>query len=165
MKYVVERAGKTHELEVELAGEVCRVRAADGTVTELQLRTLADGRRLAITPWGDLELQSVRLPGELWVESPGQRLYGRVERVRPTTGREPAQRDLGVVRAPMAGKLLRVAVAVGERVSAGQVLAVIEAMKMENALTAPLAGIVTEVAAQAPTTLEKGALILKVEAK
>ncbi len=165
MKYLVERAGKTHELEVELAGNICRVRAADGTVTQIELESLPDGRRRAITPWGNIEFRSVRLPGELWLDAPGQRLHARVERVRPATGREAAPGNIGELRAPMAGKLLRIAVAVGERVSAGQVLAVIEAMKMENALAAPVAGTVTEIAVQAPAALEKGALLLKVEAE
>jgi biotin carboxyl carrier protein len=41
---------------------------------------------------------------------------------------------------------------------------VIEAMKMENELLAPLSGVVVEVAVTAPATIERGALILKVEA-
>ena len=101
---------------------------------------------------------------QLWADIAGRRVHARVERVRASSGRGDARAGLGVVCAPMAGKLLRVAVQLGERVSAGQLVAVIEAMKMENALTSPLAGVVSTIAVQAPSTLDKGALILEIEA-
>ena len=43
----------------------------------------------------------------------------------------------GLVRAPMHGKVLSILVEKGERVTRGQRLAIIEAMKMEHTLTAP----------------------------
>ena len=48
------------------------------------------------------------------------------------------------IRAPMNGRLVAVAVEEGERVEAGQRLAVVEAMKMEHALVAPHAGVVRD---------------------
>ncbi|MGH7722279.1 MAG: biotin/lipoyl-containing protein, partial [Candidatus Dormibacteria bacterium] len=56
----------------------------------------------------------------------------------------PAVRE-GTVTAPMQGLILRVAVAVGDTVELGQVVAVLEAMKMQNDLTATRAGTVTAV--------------------
>ncbi len=47
--------------------------------------------------------------------------------------------------APMPGKIIAVSVAVGDEVSAGQTLVVLEAMKMEHSLTAPEDGVVAEV--------------------
>ena len=46
----------------------------------------------------------------------------------------------GAVKAPMHGRLIALAVEDGQTVEAGQRLAVVEAMKMEHALTAPRAG-------------------------
>ena len=51
----------------------------------------------------------------------------------------------GGVTAPIAGKVLRVAVTVGATVSAGDVLIVLEAMKMENEIKAPADGAVKEI--------------------
>jgi acetyl/propionyl-CoA carboxylase alpha subunit len=51
----------------------------------------------------------------------------------------------GVVMTPMPGRIVSVSVAAGDSVAAGQILVVLEAMKMEHALTAPAAGIVAEV--------------------
>ncbi|MEM9492685.1 MAG: biotin/lipoyl-containing protein, partial [Myxococcota bacterium] len=56
-----------------------------------------------------------------------------------------AQAEGGLV-APMPGKVIKVLVSPGEKVAAGQTLAVLEAMKMEHALTAPHDGEVSEVA-------------------
>jgi 3-methylcrotonyl-CoA carboxylase alpha subunit len=68
----------------------------------------------------------------------------------------------GAVVAPMHGRLVALAVADGETVEAGQRLAVLEAMKMEHALTAPRAGVVALAAFKAGDTVEQGALILTV---
>ncbi len=51
----------------------------------------------------------------------------------------------GGVAAQLSGRVLRVAVAAGETVEAGQLLVVLEAMKMENEITAPRAGVVKDV--------------------
>jgi pyruvate carboxylase subunit B len=59
-------------------------------------------------------------------------------------GAMPATRE-GTVVAPMQGLILKVAVAVGDTVALGDVVAVLEAMKMQNDVTATRAGTVTEV--------------------
>jgi pyruvate carboxylase subunit B len=59
-------------------------------------------------------------------------------------GGRPVIRE-GTVVAPMQGLILRVAVAVGDHVDLGDVVAVLEAMKMQNDVTATRAGVVREV--------------------
>lgn len=68
----------------------------------------------------------------------------------------------GAVRAPMQGTLLRVKVKPGEKVKTGQVLAVLEAMKMENDIVAPRDGTVKQVLVQAGQTVQAGAGIVVV---
>ena len=63
----------------------------------------------------------------------------------------------------MPGKVVRLFVAVGDAVQAGQGLAVVEAMKMENEIAAPRAGRVTEVAVAAGQTVESGAKLVVLE--
>ena len=48
-------------------------------------------------------------------------------------------------KAPMPGQILMLAAAEGDEVQEGQHLAVLEAMKMENDITAPKAGVIKEV--------------------
>jgi acetyl-CoA/propionyl-CoA carboxylase, biotin carboxylase, biotin carboxyl carrier protein len=51
----------------------------------------------------------------------------------------------GVVRSPMPGTVIALAVSPGDQVAAGQTVAVVEAMKMEHTLTAPFEGVVSSV--------------------
>ena len=69
----------------------------------------------------------------------------------------------GSALAPMPGSVVRVAVAPGDRVEAGQVLVVLEAMKMEHAVHAGTAGIVAEVDVAEGDQVETGHLLAVVE--
>lgn len=64
------------------------------------------------------------------------------------------------VKAPMPGLVLRVLVAPGERVHAGQGLVVLEAMKMENELAAPADGVVASVHAAEGDAVAKNARLV-----
>ncbi|HWE24850.1 MAG TPA: biotin/lipoyl-containing protein [Myxococcales bacterium] len=61
------------------------------------------------------------------------------------------------IDAPMPGKVVRVLVKQGDRVQEGQGLLVVEAMKMENELKSPKAGVVKELHAQEGQPVEAGA--------
>ncbi|HHO51784.1 MAG TPA: hypothetical protein ENK18_13135 [Deltaproteobacteria bacterium] len=62
----------------------------------------------------------------------------------------------------MPGAVVRVLVAAGAEVTAGQVLVVVEAMKMENEFKAPAAGVVEAVHVQAGSSVDAGALLVSV---
>ncbi|MBV9636455.1 MAG: carbamoyl-phosphate synthase subunit L, partial [Methylobacteriaceae bacterium] len=66
----------------------------------------------------------------------------------------------GVVPSPMHGKIVALLVKLGEAVAKGHRLAIVEAMKMEHALTAPRAGIVAEIAASAGDQVSQGAKVM-----
>ncbi|MBV9289270.1 MAG: ATP-grasp domain-containing protein [Hyphomicrobiales bacterium] len=74
-----------------------------------------------------------------------------------------AEEGDGEVRAPMNGRIAALFVAEGDQVELGQRLAVVEAMKMEHALTAPLAGRVAGLVAGVGDQVEMGEPILRVE--
>ena len=81
----------------------------------------------------------------------------QVERA-PTAGAGAA------LAAPMTGKVLEVRVRDGDAVAAGQVLVVVESMKMEMRLAAPHAGVARSVRARVGAGVERGAVLVVVDA-
>ena len=78
----------------------------------------------------------------------------------------PRQADLGGgLRAPMPGRVLSVAVVDGQVVARGDLLLVLEAMKMEHRMTAPSAGKVTALRVAAGDQVANGALLVTLEAQ
>ena len=69
----------------------------------------------------------------------------------------------GGLNAPMPGKVVRLMVAAGEQVARGQSLMVLEAMKMEHAITAPGAGQVAAVFFAEGDQVAEGAELLQLE--
>jgi biotin carboxyl carrier protein len=67
------------------------------------------------------------------------------------------------VTAPMPGKIVRVAVAPGQEVHAGECLIVMEAMKMENEIRSPRDGRTRDVLVKEGQAVESGALLILVE--
>ncbi len=76
-----------------------------------------------------------------------------------------AERDevAGSLLAPMPGSVVQVAVQVGDTVDTGDVLVVLEAMKMEHGLRAPHAGTVREVRVEVGEQVESGSVLVVVE--
>ena len=69
----------------------------------------------------------------------------------------------GAILAPMPGKVIAVDVAAGDTVTKGQKLLVLEAMKMEHALTAPFDGTVAELTVAVGAQVQVEALLVRVE--
>ena len=72
-----------------------------------------------------------------------------------------AQAEGGRLTAPMPGKVVSFAVKAGDKVSKGQALAVMEAMKMEHTIAAPLDGVVQELLYAPGDQVAEGAELLK----
>ena len=117
-----------------------------------------------------LGLRSISEPNDEGIRIVGFRVNGQPRDIdtldrtvasgRPEHARADPTRP-GHVAAPFRGAV-NVSVAVGDRVAAGDTVAVIEAMKMESSISAPVAGTVESIAATPGALLEPGDLILEI---
>jgi biotin carboxyl carrier protein len=112
--------------------------ALAGGGTDLVLTQAARTVRFAYAADGDTT----------WLGRDGQTWAIAEAAPAPLRGSRAAAAD-GTVRSPMPGTVVAVHVSVGQDVSAGQPVLVVEAMKMEHTVTAPLDGTVTELTAKA----------------
>ncbi len=71
--------------------------------------------------------------------------------------------EVGLVRAPAPAMVVSIPVAAGDEVAAGDVVAVVESMKLETALRAPVAGRVAEVLVDANTQVEGGTKLVRLQ--
>jgi len=132
------RAGETCHGIVESAELAARAEElADADVAAPVLRGAAL-ERVATA-----EVDGRRVQVKLLVPEPPYRELARRRRDRVSVGAGGAS---GAVISPMQGTVLDVKVAEGDEVEAGQVICIVEAMKMENEVTAHQAGTITELA-------------------
>ena len=164
------RNSRMPDQEIVLAGR-------DGEIT-VSYRTLRDGRVL----FSDGRHARVHAWSEEGIDAEidGQRNHVRITRadsrlvvlgargdlefeICPRFKLPGADEAVGGFVAKMPGKVIDLRVAAGERVSAGQTLVVLEAMKMEHPMSAAEDGVVTEVRVELGEQVEAGTLLLVFE--
>jgi len=147
--YAFDRTGRCEQVQVDgeaLAG----VRVLEASPTEVTIESDGVLRRYAVHRHGETT----------WVDGPdGSSLLTDVERF-PLPG---ASMAAGSLVAPLPGTVVRVAVAVGDAVAAGDVLVAIEAMKMEHDVHAASDGTVTEIHVSPGEQVEAGRLLVVVD--
>jgi biotin carboxyl carrier protein len=107
----------------------------------------------------------------VWVAQHGEtahvHAFGRAWTVTlrdPVRGGAADADEGNVCLAPMPGTLVELAVAVGDRVSAGQIMIVIESMKLQLNLEAPRDGVVAELPFVKGDVFDRDALLVRLEA-
>jgi acetyl-CoA/propionyl-CoA carboxylase biotin carboxyl carrier protein len=117
--------------------------ASDGRLRERVTVVELEGRRFDVT---------ALVPAPPWVELAERRRARASRRASGAGGRD-------AIVSPMQGTVLSVEVADGDSVAAGQVICVVEAMKMENEVHALRAGIVSELSVAAGEPVRTGQVI------
>ena len=129
----------------EVGGTVVNVAGMEAGWIELEER----GRRH--------RLHVLRAGHHVWVQGPD----GDVAlTARPRFPEAEREAIVGALVAPMPGKVISVEVQTGEAVEEGQLLMIVEAMKMEHRITAPHAGLVGEVRAHSGDQVSGGDLLV-----
>ena len=163
-RYVMETGDISHDLTVTPQKDGALLVASTGTQHMIEVLTLSDTRsRLRV----DGRTQAA---GYLWQGSGLLTLSrgGVVHRFQnrialPVLADEAA--GSGVICAPMPGLVLEVAVARGAQVARGDVLAVIEAMKMQHEIRADMDGVISAVDITQGAQVGAGDRLLQIEAK
>ncbi|MGI5126330.1 acetyl/propionyl/methylcrotonyl-CoA carboxylase subunit alpha [Pseudonocardia sp. CA-107938] len=150
---------------VKVRGRAADAEVAVGDSPAMPMRARRIGDRMAVTVADTTRHYMVAEDGPtLWIGRDGQAWAVREQETADVAAAAHAS-DGGPVTSPMPGTVTIVDVTDGERVTAGQRVAVVEAMKMEHALTAPVDGIVRELRARAGATVARGATLMIVEAE
>jgi len=106
------------------------------------------------------------IPFNVELEAPTRKISSTISEpsvsiVVKETGRKAVEE--GAVKAPMAGKIVSVRVKQGDSVKLGEVLCVLEAMKMENEITAPKTGTVQSVSISEGMAVSEGDTLLTIK--
>jgi acetyl-CoA/propionyl-CoA/long-chain acyl-CoA carboxylase, biotin carboxylase, biotin carboxyl carrier protein len=140
-KELAERAERLSHSTTSVAS------GSDGALSEVATEIEVDGRRVRV---------------KVLAPEPPYRELARRRRERSAASATGA--GSGVVLSPMQGTVIDVKVAVGDAVEPGRVLCLVEAMKMENEVTAHLAGVITEIAVVPGGSVSIGQPICTIEA-
>ncbi|MFL1387576.1 acetyl-CoA carboxylase biotin carboxylase subunit [Pseudomonas tritici] len=139
----------TYRLEVN--GEIHSVSAAPLPLT-------SDGRHATLILNGIRRRVAYHLDGnQLWL--PGLTVTNRTQQVAS----RQADASSGTVKAPMDGAIVDVRVCAGDSVTKGQLLLVLEAMKMEHPLTAGIDGVIKGVQVIAGDQVRNRQVLLEIE--
>ncbi len=164
MEYRYQVGDETITVTIEKEGDGYRVTVGEKThyvtvaSSRLSIFNLdVDGLRWrAVVARGDNQ-RYVALNGDTWQ-------FERVtEQSRRKRRKGAGGAGSGALEASMPGQVLAVPVSVGDAVAAGDTLVLLEAMKMELRITAPVAGTVKAIHCAAGETVNRGQLLVEVE--
>jgi biotin carboxyl carrier protein len=174
MKLWVTLEGRDAEVEFHTEGERL-VLEVEGRRLEADFHRLPDGEvyslivngrshevRVAAPPLAGAGSGSVALVVTLAGTTFPVEVRHPIEKVLQAVRRASAAQSVETVQAPMPGLLVAYRVQAGERVAAGQAVAVVEAMKMQNELTARHGGVVTELLVAERATVSAGQALLRI---
>ena len=154
--------GQPHKAQLTYQHEGSLQLALNGQLMSLHIEPAADG--LLVTLNGQrAHLQVYRLGEQVHLFSACGATQITVIDLLAHAG--VAQHEAGRLTAPMPGKVLSFAVQAGDKVSRGQALAVMEAMKMEHTIAAPADGVVAEILYAPGDQVQEGAELLRLQAE
>ena len=128
------------------------------------------GEKRKVTVDGEEFEVDVERDGDAWIVQVGGREFtikvdggGPSGAARRSTGRGRRRNRSGTISSSIPGKVVSLHVAVGDRVDDGEVLLVLEAMKMQNEIQAPISGTVTEVNCESGDSVEANVPLVIIE--
>ena len=155
------------ESHMELVSQLtdCRFRFGDGAETFANVESPEPGVYSILMDGRSFEARVEETPNCLIVVIDGHRFEIEVRDPRRRGHKGAGRHGEGIqeVTAPMPGKVIRVLVAPGDKVTAGQGLVVVEAMKMQNELKSQREGKIAAVKTREGATVSAGEVLVTVE--
>jgi acetyl-CoA/propionyl-CoA carboxylase biotin carboxyl carrier protein len=137
--------------------------SADGSEPRGHLPFAGEERQPVVVEVGGKRLEVV-LPAGFALSSGGNGATARKKAPRRSSGASGGSTASGdALTAPMQGTIVKIAVEDGQTVEAGQTVVVLEAMKMEQPITAHKAGVVTGLTAQIGATVTSGTVLAEIK--
>ncbi|HTV58814.1 MAG TPA: biotin/lipoyl-containing protein [Verrucomicrobiae bacterium] len=158
MKLTIQLGEKSLAVETARIGERWKF-AIDGKPVEADIVEARRGIYSILLAGKSIEVRLAEIGSRLRVQAEGYEWEAEIRDPRKLgRGREGALEAEGrqQVTAPMPGKVVRVLVEAGEKVSAGQGLMVVEAMKMQNEVRSPKSGTVERMLAKEGQAVSAG---------
>lgn len=144
--------GEPYSVRVRRQGDIVNVYVNERPFAIQLEGVLAEGMARLIV---DAKAYQVELKGRLTSARPSRR--------QPRSQPAPAAIGGGAIVSPMTGRIITVNVRPGDEVQEGNILLVIEAMKMENEVIAPRPGKIKELSVAAGARVTEGDLLLVLE--
>ena len=139
----------------------CQRLEIDGSPLEASLRWTGDHEGVLTVNGHEHPVAAAQDGPVLFVHLEGR--TRRIETIQGFADRTEGGAADGGIRAPMPGVAVEIEVEVGDQVAANQRLALIESMKMQTEITAPVPGVVTAVRVAPGESFERGAVLIEVE--
>ena len=159
-EHSVEIVDEDGERRIHVDGEPIEVAAAGAHVLRVSPGQNGGGRQLEVT----LAHDEAGRPREAWITGLRCAVEVRTEaesRLAAALGRSSDAASSGQLKAPMPGRVVKILAVAGEPVEQGAPVVIVEAMKMENELHAPTAGVVERVAVGEGDTVDAGQVLIE----
>ncbi len=162
MKYVTTLNGKQFEIEIERDGSLLvngerrevDFRAMGPSLYSILMENLSHELVIEERDEGDIEVQ---LRGRLYT---GKVLDERAQLMAQRSGGKMPDSGEATIKSPMPGLVVAIPVEVGQAVTAGQTVVILESMKMQNELKSPRDGVIQSIAVQAGQSVEQNKPLL-----
>lgn len=164
MHHAFQIADEEHGVELSRTPDGYRLHLDETRTVDIRVLAKADGQLKLLVDGRVCEAVIAARGDELHIHLDGEAYQLRYRHPLERLAAEHQGGASDGLRAPMPGSIIKVAVAIGDAVSRGQTLLVMESMKMETTLVAPRDGVVAGVNVAAGQSFDRDALLLSLEA-
>ena len=162
MQHAFKLGDAEHNVALSRSAQAYRLHVGE-QVLDIDLAVAADGRAWLTLGERHLEVVVATRGDDVFVHLDGEayqlRYQHPLDRLAAAAGGSAEDH----IRAPMPGSIVAVSVKVGDAVTKGQTLLVMESMKMETTISAPRDGVIAAITYEKGQTFDRDALLLSLE--